>query len=163
MGLAFNANEIFEMAEQIERNGARFYRKAAERTKDEAGRRIFNDLAEMEDKHLATFKEMQKRLAAGDAAATTFDPDNQAAMYLQAMADRRVFDVTVDPSEQLTGKEPAADILHTAIGLEKDSIVFYLGMRDLVPERLGKGKIEDIIREEMEHIAILSSELAKVK
>ena len=30
--ITFNPDEIFEMAEQIERNGAKFYRKAAERT-----------------------------------------------------------------------------------------------------------------------------------
>ena len=161
MAVSFNANEIFEMAEQIERNGARFYRKAAEGTKDASVKAILLDLAAMEDTHLATFKEMQKKLAAGEAAATTFDPDNEAAMYLQAMADRRVFDVTTDPSEHLTGKEPATLIFHTAIGLEKDSIVFYLGMRDLVPERLGRSRIDDIIREEMRHIAILSQQMAK--
>ena len=30
MGLDFNADEVFEIAEQIERNGAEFYRTAAE-------------------------------------------------------------------------------------------------------------------------------------
>jgi len=30
MPIPFNADEVFEMAEQIERNGARFYRAAAE-------------------------------------------------------------------------------------------------------------------------------------
>ena len=29
MGVTFNADEVFEMAEQIERNGAKFYRAAA--------------------------------------------------------------------------------------------------------------------------------------
>ena len=34
MPITFNANEIFEMAEEMERNGARFYRKAAENASD---------------------------------------------------------------------------------------------------------------------------------
>jgi rubrerythrin len=51
------------------------------------------------------------------------------------------------------------EILKAAIGIEKDSIAFYLGMKDMVSERRGKEKIEEIIREEMEHIRLLSHEL----
>ena len=35
MSYDFNADEIFEIAEQIERNGAKFYRTAAESVADE--------------------------------------------------------------------------------------------------------------------------------
>ena len=31
MGIDFNADEVFEIAEQIERNGAKFYRNVAEK------------------------------------------------------------------------------------------------------------------------------------
>jgi rubrerythrin len=44
--------------------------------------------------------------------------------------------------------------------MEKDSIVFYLGMKELVPERLGKNRIDGIIKEEMGHLASLGTELA---
>ena len=54
------------------------------------------------------------------------------------------------------GDEPLESIINTAIGLEKDSIVFYLGIRKLVPKAMGIDKIDDIIREEMSHVAILS-------
>ena len=48
MSVAPTADEIFEMAEQIERNGARFYRRAAQGfTDSRAGRRLL-DLAAME-------------------------------------------------------------------------------------------------------------------
>ena len=47
-------------------------------------------------------------------------------------------------------------ILLAAIGLEKDSIIFYLGMKELVPENLGKNRIDKIIKEEMGHIRLLS-------
>ena len=46
-----------------------------------------------------------------------------------------------------------------AIDLEKESIVFYQGMKEFVPESLGKNKINDIIKEEMKHIRILSNKL----
>jgi hypothetical protein len=43
MSFEFNADEILEMAEQIERNGARFYRKAAELVKDAAVSKLLQD------------------------------------------------------------------------------------------------------------------------
>ena len=43
--------------------------------------------------------------------------------------------------------------------MEKDSIVFYLGVRDAMPEELGRDKVQMIIREEMRHVAILSDKL----
>jgi rubrerythrin len=79
------------------------------------------------------------------------------------MADGHVFDVRKDSSERLTGKETMEDILNTAIGLEKDSIVFYLGIKEIVPKRLSRQRIDDIIKEEMGHIAVLSKELAALK
>jgi rubrerythrin len=88
------------------------------------------------------------------------DPYGEAILYVRGMADGHVFDVRKDPSERLTGKETMEDILRTAIGLEKDSIVFYLGIKEIVPERLSKQRIDDIIKEEMGHIAILSQEMA---
>ena len=55
------------------------------------------------------------------------------------------------------------EILKTAITAEKDSIVFYLGMKDVVPTHLGKEKLDDIIKEEMGHISLLSKELLELK
>ena len=162
MSAVFNADEIFAMAEQIERNGAKFYRKAAEGAAGETGKDMLLGLAVMEDEHEQTFAAMRKELTDREQASAVFDPDDQAAAYLQAVADGHVFDTKVDPSEKLTGGESLAEILTTAIGLEKDSIVFYLGMKDAVGQALGKEKIDGIIREEMGHVSLLSGELGKV-
>jgi len=51
------------------------------------------------------------------------------------------------------------EILKEAILAEKDSIVFYLGMKEMVPENLGETKIDAIIKEEMAHIKLLSGKL----
>ena len=53
-------------------------------------------------------------------------------------------------------QEKIRKILKAAIGLEKESIVFYLGMKELVPTKFGKDKIDKIIKEEMGHIRFLS-------
>jgi len=160
MTIDFNADEIFEMAEQIERNGARFYRTAAERATEKNERQMLLGLAAMEDEHENVFAAMRETLSTSEKLSTTFDPYGEAASYLRAMADGHVFDTKTDPADFLTGGESIEDILKKAIELEKDSIVFYLGMKEMIPKRLGKEKIDHIIKEEMEHIVSLNKELA---
>jgi len=163
MGIEFNADEIFEIAEQIERNGAKFYRKVAKNAEDAEVKQLLLDLAAMEDDHEKTFSALRAELPPSEKWSTAFDPDGEAAQYLRTMAGGYVFDMKTDPSEKITGKEPPEEILKTAIGLEKDSIVFYLGMRDMVPEDLGKARIEAIVKEEMRHIRTLAERLAALE
>jgi len=160
MGVVFNAEEIFKIAEQIERNGAKFYKKASERFDNESQKRKLLDLAAMELAHEQIFASMRKKLLNVGNEETVFDPYGEAETYLQAFADGHVFDLTADPSKKLTGKKSLEDILNMAIGIEKDSVVFYVGIRDVVPPDFGKDKVDKIIREEMGHITLLSKELA---
>jgi rubrerythrin len=44
--------------------------------------------------------------------------------------------------------------------LEKDSIAFYTGIREVIPEAWGRDKMEGIIKEEMSHIRLLGERLA---
>jgi rubrerythrin len=166
MSVRFNADEIFEMAEQIERNGARFYRRAAAGTGDSECQTLLLHLAKMEGRHLKVFADMRADMLKEGQVATVdpvFDPEGEAAAYLRAMADGHVFDVRTDPFEVLSGEETIEEIFRTAIGLEKDSIVFYLGMKEMIPENLGKDKIDHIIKEEMRHITYLNNAIDSVK
>jgi len=160
MGFEFNADEVLEMAEQIERNGARFYRKAAELTKNEEVKQLLLDLAAWEEGHRRVFASMREDLNIPKQQPTTFDPEHETSLYLRAMADGNVFDVRADPAELLTDQQTKGEILELAIGQEKNSIVFYLGLKEMVPETLGKEKIDQIIKEEMGHIGLLSREIA---
>jgi len=154
MALGFNANEVLQMAEQIERNGARFYRKAAESCGECELQERLRQLADMEDGHEKTFVEMRASLTGAETESTTFDPEGEAAQYLMAMADANVFDPDVDLCEAVPGMSPK-ELLEVAIDLEKESIVFYLGLRELVSGKAGKDKMEGILKEEMSHIALL--------
>ncbi len=153
----FNADDIFEIAEQLERNGAAFYRKAAEAVKDEQASAFLLKLAAMEDDHEKTFSKMRTELSAAEKQSTIFDPDGDAVHYLKALADTRVF------FEKEIDTASMEAILKDAITAEKDSIVFYLGMRDAVPEKMGRDRLDDIIKEEMGHIRLLSKELVDAK
>lgn len=163
MALQFNADEIFQIAEQIERNGSRYYRMAATAAADGKIKQVLTGLATMEDRHERTFADLRKQLSDKEREGTVYDPQGETEAYLRALADGCVFDVDADPAEQLTGKETPKEVFTKAIGLEKDSIVFYLGIKDMVGESLGKKKIDDIIQEEMGHISLLSEQLRGLK
>ena len=79
----FNADEIFEMAEQMERNGEKFYKSAADTIDDEAHKKLLLELAVMEVDHEKTFKAMRSDLKAAEKSATVFDPEGEAALYLE--------------------------------------------------------------------------------
>jgi len=162
MVIQFNADEVLQMAEQIEINGAKFYRYAAELKTDSRTQATLLDLAAMEDRHYDTFTEMRARLSPEQREDQVFDPHQELPLYLRAMADRRVFDVYADPTERLSGLESMEDILYLALGMEKDSVVFYIGLKDIVPAELGREQVEAIIKEEMSHISIVSGRLRAI-
>jgi len=159
MPITFNANEILEMAEEIETNGAKFYRQAAKSASDKRTKQMLLDMAAMEDGHLKTYHEIRKGLSQWEKEETIFDPDNQSVKYLQAMADARGYEGKITPSKELTGSETIKEILDIALNSEKESALFYLGLKDLVPERAGREKVENIILEELSHITTLLQQL----
>lgn len=157
MSYDFTADDVFEMAEQLERNGAKFYRTAAEAVAEAAAKELLVELAAMEDDHEKTFSAMRTDLSKVEKSQTVFDPNGEAELYLRALADTKVFfDKQIDTSSM-------REILKDAIAAEKDSIVFYLGIREVVPEALGKARLDAIIKEEMGHIRLLSKHLTALK
>jgi len=157
MSYGFNASEILKMAEQIERNGYTFYTTAAENVTDSESKEFLVKLADMESQHEAYFASIRSELSDQEKEATVFDPEGEVELYLRALADTRIFfEKKIDVSSM-------EEILKAAITAEKDSIVFYLGMKNAIPERLGRGKVDEIIEEEMRHITLLSEKLLALK
>ncbi len=153
----FNAKVVLEMAEVIEQNGYKFYRKAADEVKNPETKKFLLELAEMEVEHEAVFAGMKTQLSEKENADIVFDPYDETALYLKALADIRVFyEKEIDTSS-------AEEVLKAAVTAEKDSIVFYLGLKDSVPDNKGKDRIEAIINDEMKHIRILSNKLLELK
>ena len=154
----YNVDETLAIAEKIEANGANFYRKAAENSKDEDAKDMLASLADMEDEHRNAFAVMRAQFVQSGA----FDPQGQMATFLNAVADNYVFDLKTDPSKKLTGDEKLEDILRFAIGLEKDSVVFYSGIREAASDPADREKIAKIIKQELGHIVTLGRALEKL-
>ncbi len=152
----FNADDIFEMAVKIEQNGAIFYRDAAGHMEEKKNKDFLLELSRMEDAHEIIFANMKKDLTDQEKLATTFDPEDENILYLKAFADSKVFFKKENPDNSFKS------ILSCAIQTEKDSIAFYLGIKELVPEKSGKSKIDAIIKEEMGHIRLLAGKLKEI-
>jgi rubrerythrin len=157
MSFVFNADEIFEMALKIEQNGEKFYRDSAAKVVDPQAIQLLLKLAEMEMDHQKVFNGMRSSLSAADKKAMTFDPNNESGLYLASLANTKVFFEKDIDTSALEG------IFKAALAAEKDSIAFYLGMKDLVPAGSSREKIEEIVREEMRHVRILGERLAVLK
>jgi len=155
----FNAREVFEMAIGIEKNGEIFYTRASEIFDDHKVKSMLTGLASMEAEHEKVFMSMRDELTKNEEYNSGLDPDDLAVLYLRAMISGEVFDAMAP----LDGTERLRDVLRRGIEAEKDSIVFYTGLKGIVPEVLGREKLNKIIEEEMRHIVILSEKLSLCK
>ena len=157
MAFEYNIEEILKMAEQIEENGVKFYTNAANAASDANAKQMLLELAEFEKEHKKAFALIRENLSAKEKENLTFDPQDDTAQYLKALADMRVFfkkEIDIKNIEE---------ILKEALIAEKDSILFYQAMKPLVSQQSGKEKIEIIIKEEMKHIKILTEKLTALK
>ena len=153
----FTADEVFQIAEMLERNGAAFYSRVAASAGNEKCRKLLSDLARMEDEHAQTFATMYEQFT-----GKPLDIENvgRNGPELCAIADRYVFGIKTNPGDVLSGEADIADILNAAIKAEKNAVVFYLWIKQSVDGIRGLSQIDRIVREEMRHVTDLSAQLA---
>lgn len=162
MPIVYNAEEIYEIGIEIEKNGKAFYEAAAEKAEDPDIKIFLNDLAVWEDQHITLFEILRSELTDKISAENAFDPDNEAHRYMKAAAESHIFIKDLNIGEIVAGCNTPADILNVAVRFEKDSVVLYNTMITLVPESLGKEKIEKLINEELKHVAMLHQKLEEL-
>jgi len=157
--IKFNAKEVFEIAEDIEANGVIFYKTAA--TMHPKYAELLNRFAEMEEEHRATFASMKQSIVGMDDEILN-DPNADSSVYLESIADTHGGEGTPGMATQLTGDESVEEIMDMAVHAEKKSILFYVGLKDMVPESLGRKHVDRIIAEEKQHVITLLNEKAKL-
>jgi rubrerythrin len=161
MGISFNADEVFEMGMDVEKNGEAYYNKAAELAVDPEVKKVFEYLAGEEKTHWEIFKQMRDELGGETTSPTVIDSEGLNNLYLEALVKSRLFS-NVREAEKVA--EEAADpisALNAALTFEKDTILFFLGMKTLTREDLGASKIDMLIDEERLHIIRISAEIKK--
>ncbi len=145
----FSITEVIEQAIQTEELGYEFYSRMAKRFEDNEGlQRLFDRLALKELQHKNTFKELQE--ITGESKPEDWE---EVIPYLRAMSESEFF---LGKDKSLTSIEnikTAHDAVRFAINFEKETMLYFLGIRDVVKE---KEVVDEIIHEEKNHIAWLS-------
>lgn len=163
MNFSLNADELFKIGVEIEKNGRAFYDAAAKAVFDPHARKLFAELSEWEIKHVELFENLRKNLPADARGGDYFDPASETGSYIKDAADNHIFARDVDPAALGAACKTAVEALDIALTFEKDSVVFYTAMKKLIPPHLGQASIDAIIEEEIRHVAILNGEKAKLK
>jgi len=135
---------------KIEKNGRDFYLQQSKRLDDE-GRELFIKLAEDEKQHIDDFKNLYDQI---DSNYPAYD-DQLAVKYLEALADSRVF-IENEITDMIEDAKSPEKIINYAIMLEKESLIFYYGIKDSIRSS-ARGIIDSIISQEKQHINRLSS------
>ncbi len=150
----FTGSEVIEMALKIEENGMKFYTDAFKASRDEKVKALFKNLAIEEAHHIKTFSAM-KDLVKDEYVTEGFDPYiTEASEYLRSMADSEVFKSPGDGALFAGEITNPAEVLDFAIGMEKDSIVFYNEYEKVIVEK-DRPVLTALIEQEKEHLGKL--------
>lgn len=148
----FSKGEVVHIGVEIEVNGRDFYNEVLKKAKTEKVKDMFSFLAKEEEKHIEVFKKILSEVE-------SFKPkeafNEEYFSYIRALSKEHVF------TQKNKGKEIAKKIktskqaIDLAIGFEKDSILFYVEMKNFVPENDHR-IIDRLIEEERKHLKLLS-------
>ncbi len=162
MSQLFNADEIFKIGIQIEKNGREFYLAAAEKSVDADLKKLFTELAGWESRHIILFEDFRSKLSAAIKNENVYDPENNIHLYLKSVADNTVFIKGSNKATDISSCKSAVEILEKALAFEKESVVFYSSMKAIVPDALGKSDVDKLVLEELFHVGLLTKEVNKL-
>ena len=155
MGYLMTATDILELAMQLEKSGEAFYRAVAKKLESPETQALFKDLAEQEVKHYEIFAELARTVR--DSAPSADDWEEYIG-YVNATVQGAFFE---GPDKALAEAERVKDekeALRMAIGFEKETLLFFYGLRDSV-YGADKPFIDKIVAEEKSHIQRLAGML----
>ncbi len=145
----FSVTEIFDIAIQLEENGERLYRMAAEHVTDEGLRTMLSWLADEEVRHRARFVEMKRStnlLKRRDQWT-----DEASGAILQSVIGDHAF--SLDDLDPETLEDEAA-LMRLAVEFEEDGILFYEMIRSFVSEPEVLLQLNAILEEERKHVEL---------
>jgi rubrerythrin len=146
----YSINEVIEQAIQTESLGYQFYSVMADRfKKDEVLRQLFENLGEKERIHEERFRKIKE-------AKGLTEPEGweEASQYLRAIVESEFFLGKYKSLPELENVNSIEASVNFAIGFEKETLLYFHGLRDMVKE---KDVVDAIISEEKNHLLWLTA------
>lgn len=141
----FTIREVIEQAIQTEKLGYQFYTTMSDKFRqNEELNKLFNTLAQKEVQHEKTFLEMMDTI--GEIEEEGWD---EVSLYLKAIVESEFFLGKEKALPSMQDIKSIDDAVRYAISFEKETLLYFYGIRDSVRE---KHVIDQIINEEKSHI-----------
>ena len=154
--------EILTMAEQIERDGAEFYQKAAQKLNDDELQNLFFQLAEWEKRHEQIFAEMKKQLLEKHDTSMRFDEANYITSNPQQLFSLAKSAIHDDPEEQLSKIHNKLEALKLVLARENETVKFFRSLESHLRDLVAKKKVREVIEEEKKHINIITQAIEQI-
>jgi rubrerythrin len=149
--ISFTGGELINIAVGIEKRGVAFYDAMAESASNATAKEVFKNLADMEREHIQIFQGMLDEVDKYQIPETYAE---EYADYFQALVNSALFtDDTM--ARQMAMQVDDIQAMELAIGAEKDSILFYSEMKDIMPKP-AQPTVNKVIQEEKSHLRDLS-------
>lgn len=147
----FSIREALEQAVQTEKLGYQFYTAIAKRFKDENEdlNKLFTTLADKELRHEKTYSELKEIV--GDEEPEGWEYISQ---YMRAMVESEFFLGKNKSLPSMDKINTVSDAVNFALGFEKETLLYFYGIKDAVKE---KEIVSEIINEERSHIMWLNA------
>lgn len=153
MSVMFSGDEIIEMAVKTEETGYDFYQMAKNNAGSEELKNLFDYLAKAELDHKETYLGLKGAIEE-PAQGVPVDWED-VGKYIKAMTDSSFF-LGGDKSINLASKAATdKDAVDFAIEFEKDTLLFFYHIKDVV-KQANQPVVQKIIDEEKDHIRKLS-------
>lgn len=145
----YSIQEVVEQAVQTEKLGYEFYNRMSEKFKEAPRlKKLFDMLATKELEHERKFSDLKETVP-----DNIVDDMGEVSAFLRAVAESEFF---LGNSKSLVALEKlnsGADAVRFAIGFERETLLYYYGLKDVV----GNDTIlNEIINEEKSHIRWLA-------
>ena len=151
MANIFSGSEIVQIGIQIEKNGRDFYNVLEKQSTNKKSKEIFRYLAGEEEKHIKVFEQIL-------SSAENYEPaeayPGEYSSYMKTLASECVFTQAGKGDELAKKVKSEKEAVEKGIGFEKDSIIFYEGIKTVVPAYDHK-IIGKLISEEQSHLTKL--------
>jgi rubrerythrin len=145
------AVDALKLGIERESGANKFYQKAAQATRDQNGKNMFDWLAKEELRHLAKLRQQLKSVMDDNKWLEWKRVTTPMSKVEFPSISEATGTITVDASEM--------DALRQGIKSEQDAIAFYKEAEDSTPDLKGKNMFQALGKEEEGHLSLLEEEL----
>jgi rubrerythrin len=151
----FSIDEICQIGIQLEQSGIDYYTRMMNRFTQEEFQKLLQKLIKMEERHQLELQKIKKRRTGTPECLI----DSESSTYIKALIAENVYMDAVHLKAFEDRIKDIVDVLNLAIDMEKETILFYLGLNVGLEGIITHEEhqiIKDVISEERDHLKELA-------